>query len=955
MSIFEQLDVSPPKRLAVFWNGKTPLVHTKHHEPINALVRDRGDKRWVIFERTDRTVNTAEYTETAEAFFEKCFEENIPILTFPQAVSYYAMRSWSRFVIGALRESVVVPFGTLLKSAADTAGIPTSRDLVYAGYHTPEYAYHESYFFKSSDERFVVRGLEQKEHLTAADVIRFVHSVGPWCSLFPQAFRIAGLAERAPKYLELLARYHGSAKMYVGGTSFGQYAQPYLDQLSSTWRYTPSDGIFSVSTAPGRITAVPYNVPNVEAELAVNYLADVFHIGTPVERLETTKTLPQKARALARLQEHVRKFGGIGDGFYLPKMFFVNPLYENTHKIPTSAMSPTTFVRPCPEVPNHGMKVAGFESEKVPLSKVQERVDEILVSMKEKNVKGAIIVMPYLDAQFSAVLAPNRYVSFAPGHAGVTAGCKEGAFTFPIQNAKLDCIALAGEKDAEAELELLLVGDYTQLVQIRRAPKHHVIGAPPAPDAVLGFAKKRFTVDRIVVVNGLEDLEEVTMEAEARPEGLLVVEPFGAPVSHAAAHCRSYGVAYAACEHDVFQEGDVVTPVSGWLVKGENVEAKAYDPAAYAESFWKGVDYARTHWNIALGRLGIFFHQYMAGPIARPNEVAYLAGAFTGWLAMAGVIAAVGESRHVIRMGCGGVPYSTEYAEIASKALMDITGLSAQSVMERPSVYNRLQKTDLPWEEWMKLGSFCEYVFALPIWPGAAKGSFGGKAWQDSAQAAVEVLRAIVDRNLNEVFGKTNALENKEHNGGHLFNKFITKTFFDVATRRLGIRDFHLMRFILEAAYDVLGDKYKAVTHAVTPLVGIIVDKALENITKNIVEPNILGLPHLFGHLKDFDEIVERVKAANPEKATQVKAEAEKQAATKAAKTPANIATHENELNSLFTTAISPKKFKKKVVVEPAVEPAADSDAKFEPVYKPFFSIPAQTIQQTKGNYDAQL
>ena len=58
------------------------------------------------------------------------------------------------------------------------------------------------------------------------------------------------------------------------------------------------------------------------------------------------------------------------------------------------SVSGKLFVRPCPEVPNHGADVAGFQSEPVDPSALVPHLWKVRRAVVQQNIKSDIAIMP---------------------------------------------------------------------------------------------------------------------------------------------------------------------------------------------------------------------------------------------------------------------------------------------------------------------------------------------------------------------------------------------------------------------------------------------------------------------------------------------------------------------------------------------------------------------------------
>lgn len=525
---------------------------------------------------------------------------------------------------------------------------------------------------------------------------------------------------------------------------------------------------------------------------------------TDMEPITLDKDLPQKAMALERLADISESYI---PGKRLPHAVFTTFDRFNSGRVPKGYK--WYFVRPCPYVPNHGAAVAGWESHKVPKHHLADRCEEILADFDEEAPKAALLVMPYVSARFSAVAAPDEYVSIGRGHDGVTAGT-DAICTLPLRPTSTYFITEAGEDPGEVEVELVYGhtdahgSDRTYLVQLRRAPEHVTLGAPPCEDAVRGFVppgrarvQATYVVDDITDVNELEDIDTLLDAQDLAPEELLVIQESGSMLSHAGAHCRAKGIPFIidAPSRWARVTGETVTlnDASGWVVEGEIDEDLSYDPYLYRMAFADGLEIARRSWKRKDVQFSVFFHQYTTAPMNDPADSARYAGVFVGWLAMAGLMACVGELRHALGQmyHCG----NTKRARLTRFMRGLLRDSSFDWSHSRDTVYDRIQGVAPTWY------GVAEAVEQVGIWFDTESWSsgYGGDKWGAAAYMAEELARLIAigpDQwsrdQFNRIIEQANRMENVAHNNGWLFNKFADKSWLDIGTEGASLDTHHI-------------------------------------------------------------------------------------------------------------------------------------------------------------------
>lgn len=499
----------------------------------------------------------------------------------------------------------------------------------------------------------------------------------------------------------------------------------------------------------------------------------------------------------------------------------------------------TIFARPCPVVPNHGQQVAGIESQRVPAADLGDELEKWMRQFHFHGCDGVeVIVMPKLQGSYSAVLTPstpNRkgQVVLGKGHDGVTAGTSQ-TVAFPLPpalelegelpdptyydiTAKRAASGLftglkqkTSEDPSQAELEV--VSDKglheekyrsSRYVQLRRAPEHQDIGAKPSEDAIQGHVPEDgFIPDEVVTVEdiqGLEALDDVD-------GNVLVLQPDGSLLSHAAAHARSNGWGFLASDVE-----DAYAPRSsagGWAVPGDSApDIDSHDPADYEDTFWEGLRDAKHGWHKKDGWLGLHFHTFMSQPVMDPETTAYLAGRYVGWLVYAGMAACIGELRHIgddceLRRSCE--PSDQEEFEEAV-SMLAYTALETDISSEHychgeRSVYYETLRSQAPTLEgvavameratWHFRGGEVTIDpdgYVRRRWDSA----MGGEPWRACARAVQETAQVLADdgSSFDDLLEQANRLENVQHNNDQLHTKFVSSKALDMATEGVNVYD----------------------------------------------------------------------------------------------------------------------------------------------------------------------
>lgn len=457
------------------------------------------------------------------------------------------------------------------------------------------------------------------------------------------------------------------------------------------------------------------------------------------------------------------------------------------------------FLRTAPLTPRHGV----LESTKIRFNDFLMDWARLRNSMLELDPEGCLILQPFIDADYSAVMAPGKYAVIGQGHDGITAG--HGlSITLPLRGARLlrNLEKLNFDPDMH-EVEFVSWSGWgidrhleekdntfsTYLTQIRGAENHVSMVPPPEGVNVNGIIPDgRVDVSEVFEATGLEQvawLEEFITKDKV-PDGFVVSEPNGSLLSHICAHCRAHGIPYVISHVDV---GDSwVEPASGWVVNDPDntFTANPYDPSQYVSEFRAGVQYANQHWQKQFGWLATFFHQWASMPMSDPKVVAYLAGVFAGWIVKAVFAISAGEMRHSMDQNKTHSPDIPVFlhAVLGDGIMEEVTTNNNPSTITkvRRHYYAGVQRIFI--EDFRQVGNLLDYM-RLHFRANWCT-SYGGPKWADGARHGRDAARALADfldgGDYEEVLASINSLENCVHNTGHLFDKFLQKPAFDYAT-----------------------------------------------------------------------------------------------------------------------------------------------------------------------------
>lgn len=536
------------------------------------------------------------------------------------------------------------------------------------------------------------------------------------------------------------------------------------------------------------------------------------------------------------------------------------------------------FLRTCPEHARAGV----LDSL---LCKSQEELDKhfttLSQSMKERDPNGCLILMPFIEAESSAVMALSHpilddmgnplhteikdedgdvvktipkvfggYTIMGVGHDGVTAGHGFNlGFPHSIEQKRMkqdsaildflnfspvthECefVFKTSKHDRNTRYILDSVKNtLSYFTQIRNAPEHTPVHPPPEGVDTIGMIPQGVVVvEEVFRATGLEEVAwlEENITKDNCPDGFVVQELGGSRLSHIYAHCRGVGVPYIIGQ---VNEGERwVEAAMGWVVidPDSSWEPKPYSPTVYASDFKRGVIDGNKYWAKQQGWFSTFFHQWVSLPMSKPQDVAYLAGMFSSWLAKSILALGLGEMRHAknLKKNANAPLFATITACVGSDVWKEINNTPYLD-SNRGHYYAAIGHLKLDWNDAANLCDFLNRNYRTG-W----SSSYGGPKWGDSMLVGADLCREIasylenpdaVDEDNNttaieKLMLAVNKAENCVHNNGFLFNKWLSKRAFDAGTEGFSPRkDIDQMASVFAMARQFLDDEYVVPTELV--------------------------------------------------------------------------------------------------------------------------------------------
>ena len=529
-----------------------------------------------------------------------------------------------------------------------------------------------------------------------------------------------------------------------------------------------------------------------------------------------------------------------------------------------TAMGYPCFLRACPESPRHGVIESIRCNDEASLLKNFTYLSGV---MKREDPDGCMILMPFINASSSSVMAlshpevdehgnpvmydevtgvdanGNSIVKAKPvmfqgynimgvGHDGITAGHGLNlAFPLRTDSYTADNMIMCALSYAPTHHELEFVyrvqsenrdrgpmdlpGMKHNLTQIRSAPSHTPVHPPPEGVDTIGMIPQgEVVIQDFIVMSGLEEVAwlEENITAEKCPDGYIVVEPSGSRLSHIYAHCRGVGVAYAITP-SVTVGDRWVEAAPGWVVMDNENKfvPKPYQPSAFIDDFKRGVEMGNKYWRKQQGWFSTFFHQWVSLPMSKPQDVAFLAGMFCAWLPKAILALGLGEMRHArsLKTNANAELFATMTACVGSKVWQKVNKTPCLD-SSRGHYYAAIGHIELDWGDAAKMLRFLNKHYQKG-W----SSSYGGPKWGDAMVLGATLCDTLQEfmstpdaETMGDLIISINKAENAVHNNGALFNKWLSKYAFDAGTTGFNPRrDMDAMSSTFEMAREFLDDE----------------------------------------------------------------------------------------------------------------------------------------------------
>lgn len=391
-----------------------------------------------------------------------------------------------------------------------------------------------------------------------------------------------------------------------------------------------------------------------------------------------------------------------------------------------------TFMRPCPSVPRHGFVESKILRNNNQLKETFEKVKSI-----DKN--GEIILTEYIKAKYSAVYSTGGLLAIGPKNDGATAG--KNSFSIPVAPTTLSkkVIKLSGIEDENAFIEMVF-GAYGKgvLTQVRGGPK---------TQNTVDYIPKTVIVKKIVTP--LEDLVEWEKQTKQFTHGTVVYGKGHTLSSHAAIHCVINKIPFITSSKP---------KIGKKCFKQKN--NKEFKLNKY--QFNKAVKFALKD-NSSLESMFCFSAMVIHNwPYLNPSkEASWMLG-----------ISAVFMSKIICSLCLGELLYSDNTLPSGSRSYIykNAAKYISKYIKKLPEAISIFKK------------DFISY----------GDTDFGGPPWIKASQICIKIWGELTGNNSKKLISLLNKSINLVHNGGDLFDKFISEAEIDFISDNSGLTAFIL-------------------------------------------------------------------------------------------------------------------------------------------------------------------
>jgi hypothetical protein len=492
--------------------------------------------------------------------------------------------------------------------------------------------------------------------------------------------------------------------------------------------------------------------------------------GYPVYDEETFKPLTQKAKSIINgislferldLNKYVplREHGGTIIVSCKMMELIQNPIDIVLLPEKIWTLSSEIFARPCPLKPRHG-----FVDSRI-ISSPKE-LEDLLELVKQEDPKGEIVLTPFVNADYNAILCSSGILSIGPGHDGATGGIK--SISFPVAPVKIsndvrfksglsskstvfiEAVYKKSDKRSDSHGQL---DKSFYITQLRGGPK---------VDQVNDFIPAKMIVKNIVKPH--DDLLKWESDVRKFKPGTVVYGKGHTLTSHAAIHCVINKVPFIT----------TFEPKLNQSISPSDLKAVVFDKQKFLQGAHVGL-FSNLNKRTMLYFAVSVLHNWSY--LSTSEHASWLLG-----------ISAVYISKILCALSLG------EYRHCLIKPLK-IKGVRMSA--SRGSIYSLILDTG-------QLNSYIGKLIKVKkefLMKSKFRRGFGGKHWSEACGYCINIWNTIVEiqngkkvspAKINKLVSLINKSVNLVHNNGLLFNKIADSSSIEKIASRPGLAAFEL-------------------------------------------------------------------------------------------------------------------------------------------------------------------
>jgi len=417
------------------------------------------------------------------------------------------------------------------------------------------------------------------------------------------------------------------------------------------------------------------------------------------------------------------------------------------------------FARPCPITPRHG-----FVDSRV--IKSSKELEKLLAEVKSADPKGEIILAPFVEAEYSAVMCSSGLLSVGPGHDGATSG--NDSICFPVAPATISnkvrfasglssnsTVFIEGvfKKEPHRNSNHNLFPKTFYVTQLRGGPK---------VSSVNNFIPTKMVVKKVVKPHN--NLLKWESDVKKFKSGTVVYGKGHTLTSHAAIHCVINKIPFITS----------FEPVLNQVIEPSNNKEYPFSKDGFLKGIHVGL-YGKLNKRKMLNFAATVLHNWTY--LSFSEHASWLLGMAAMYISRILCALSYGEYRH-----CNQKPIKIKNIS-KNKTRQSIYGC----VLDPSQFYLYIKNAYRIKKDFLNKDKF--------------RRGFGGKTWSDAVKHSIVIWNAIVDLQdckkvttpkINKLVSLINKSINLVHNNGWLFNKISDQNTMEKISDSPGLAAFEL-------------------------------------------------------------------------------------------------------------------------------------------------------------------